>query len=70
MTMALRFKGSYVIELKNGAKIIHETDDDNIPYDNFYDDVPSEIEIDIYKSEKWINVYSLFSKVFFSSATI
>jgi hypothetical protein len=52
----------YLVAVRNGSKIIHETDDDNIPYDNFYDDFPGEIESDVYSSEKWLNVYSLFSK--------
>jgi hypothetical protein len=52
----------YLAAIKNESKVIHETDDDNIPYDNFYDDYPDEIESNVYSSEKWLNVYSLFSK--------
>jgi hypothetical protein len=52
----------YLVAIKNGSRIIHETDDDNIPYPSFYDEQPEEMKIDIYKSQKWLNVYSLFSK--------
>jgi hypothetical protein len=52
----------YLAAIRNESKVIHDTDDDNIPYDDYYNDFPDEIESAVYSAEKWFNVYSLFSK--------
>lgn len=51
----------YLIAIKNGATIIMETDDDNMPYDTFWN-LPER-----YKTEKvieksgWVNMYNYFT---------
>ena len=52
----------YLYAIKKGYKIIYETDDDNIPYDNFdnilqYNDIQMITE----KNNKWINIFKYFT---------
>jgi hypothetical protein len=52
----------YLYAIKKGYKIIYETDDDNIPYDNFdsvlqYKDVRMITE----RSDRWINIFKYFT---------
>jgi FkbM family methyltransferase len=52
----------YLYAIKKGYKIIYETDDDNIPYDNFdnvlqYDNIQMISE----KNNKWINIFKYFT---------
>jgi hypothetical protein len=52
----------YLVAFKEGAEIIQETDDDNIPYKEFWDPIPEEFEVDcINSTSKWFNVFKLFS---------
>ncbi len=51
----------HLYAIKNKASIIQETDDDNIPYNSFWK-LPSEPMLLLNSDNKWINVYSLFSK--------
>lgn len=48
--------------LAKDSKIIIETDDDNIPYENFWDIPDIQIFCPEIKSSKWINIYKFFSK--------
>ena len=52
----------YLYAIKKGYKIIYETDDDNIPYDNFdnilqYDNIYMITE----KNNTWINIFKYFT---------
>ena len=52
----------YLYAIKKGYKIIYETDDDNIPYDNFdnilqYDKLQMITE----QNNKWINIFKYFT---------
>jgi FkbM family methyltransferase len=52
----------YLYAIKKGYKIIYETDDDNIPYDNF-DNILNynNIKMITEKNNKWINVFKYFT---------
>ena len=53
----------YLISIKNRNKIILESDDDNYPYNNFFKDKKKIKKAKTIKvKNKWINIYSLFSK--------
>lgn len=55
----------YLLAMKSGTEIIIESDDDNFPYDSFYDQFVSsaEIEVDCVDTNlKWYNIYRLFSE--------
>jgi hypothetical protein len=52
----------YLYAIINGADLITETDDDNIPYDNFWNDIPASEEVDNIVAGGWFNVYRLFSE--------
>ncbi len=53
----------YLIAIHNGAQIILETDDDNIPSDNFWD-YPDDRKTNAFYLEhaSWVNVYKYFSE--------
>jgi FkbM family methyltransferase len=52
----------YLYAIKKGYKIIYETDDDNIPYDNF-DSILQYNNIQMISEEnnKWINIFKYFT---------
>jgi len=55
---------AYLQAIKKGSTVIIETDDDNLPFDNFWDSRNSEINSDLADSGTWINIYRYFSKTF------
>ena len=58
-------KKKYWIPLafKNNADVIIETDDDNYPYDNFFEDKQLIHNAKIIKNKNdWINIYKVFFK--------
>ena len=53
----------YLLSIKSGAKIIVDTDDDNIPYETFWNlDLRRQIiQVSAVEREGWLNVYRYFS---------
>lgn len=52
----------YIVAMQNGAEIIVETDDDNFPYDNFFNFYPKELTVSsITAKNQWLNIYEYFS---------
>lgn len=51
----------YLIAIKNGAQLILETDDDNIPYETFGMDLNPEVEGELITARGWFNVYKEFT---------
>lgn len=51
----------YVYAINNGAEVILETDDDNIPYECFGKEVLEEVSGDLISGVKWANVYKHFT---------
>ena len=51
----------YLIAIKNGAKILIETDDDNIPFKNFWKKKKQKQSTFIIKKKGWVNVYKYFT---------
>jgi len=51
----------YLSAIQNGAKVIAETDDDNIPKQNFLNSVTQRIEGSLIKKTGWVNVYTYFT---------
>ena len=51
----------YLIAYKNNSEFIYETDDDNLPYKNFYNE--RKLDVNCYKLEKktFINIYKYYS---------
>ncbi len=53
----------YLASIKNNADIIIETDDDNYPYKNFFNEKKKNHDANIIKTKNnWINIYNLFCK--------
>jgi len=52
----------YLIAMSQGAKIIIETDDDNLPYTDFWKPRSRKVEAHLFINEGWVNVYKYFSK--------
>lgn len=53
----------YLTSIRNGATVIQETDDDNLPLENFWVPIETTIDASLIKSEfNWINVYEVFTK--------
>lgn len=50
----------YLYAIKNKAKLIYESDDDMLPYDNFPPKVTPETEAVVLSGKKFINVYNFF----------
>jgi hypothetical protein len=49
---------AYLAAMKQGAELIQETDDDNLPYDSFFDRVPESLAVQAIESASpWYNVY-------------
>jgi hypothetical protein len=52
----------YLYAIKKGYKIIYETDDDNIPYDNFDNILQyNNIQMITEQNNKWINIFKYFT---------
>jgi hypothetical protein len=51
----------YLIAIENGSQVIIETDDDNIPRNEFWNMRKPEHEVDVITKQGWFNVYSLFT---------
>ncbi len=51
----------YLHAMATGANVIAETDDDNIPYDNFLEDVHVDTTARPALQSGWVNVYRFFS---------
>lgn len=51
----------YLIAIKNGAELILETDDDNIPYDTFGKNLSLEVAGELVSAPGWFNVYREFT---------
>jgi len=52
----------YLYAIKKGYKIIYETDDDNIPYDNFDNILQyNNIQMITEQNSKWINIFKYFT---------
>lgn len=51
----------YLIAIKNGAELILETDDDNIPYQNFGKELNLDVEGELITLSGWYNIYKEFT---------
>lgn len=52
----------YLLALSQGADIIIETDDDNYPYNAFWDERHSIVKASVINNSGWVNAYQFFSK--------
>jgi hypothetical protein len=52
----------YLVAIKNGANVIIETDDDNIPLDDFWLSRTRHLKARSVLTSDWVNVYRYFSK--------
>lgn len=52
----------YLISMKKGSNVIVETDDDNIPKNNFFDFSNLEHDTNEVQQENWVNIYKKFVK--------
>jgi hypothetical protein len=53
----------YLIAISEGASIIIETDDDNIPYDDFWQQRSVDQSVKVVEKAGWVNVYQYFTDV-------
>ena len=51
---------AYLMSIKSGANIIIETDDDNYPLKNFFQDRALLQKFSLVKNKGWINIYDIF----------
>jgi hypothetical protein len=51
----------YLIAISKGAKVIIETDDDNIPYNTFWDERLKNKNAHLFENCSWLNVYKYFT---------
>jgi hypothetical protein len=51
----------YLYAITHGAQCILETDDDNIPYDNFGQDLQPSVSAFPISGSRWINIYKYFT---------
>ncbi len=52
----------YLLAIKNGALQLVETDDDNIPREEFWNDKQREVKSHSFENAGWVNVYHYFTK--------
>ena len=52
----------YLVAIENKADLIYETDDDNIPYETFWDLDSKANKVSAIEGEGWVNVYQYFSE--------
>src|SRR5215218_1610013 len=51
----------YLLAIRDGARVIVETDDDNIPREEFWDDRRRRQSVPVVKTDGWVNVYRYFT---------
>jgi hypothetical protein len=52
----------YLVAIKGGCEVIIETDDDNLPFDDFWKDRSRKAEAHSIDGKGWVNVYKYFSE--------
>ena len=52
----------YLIAIQRGAEVIVDTDDDNLPYDDFWEKRELNQSARVYEDAGWLNVYKLYSE--------
>ena len=52
----------YLIAMNNGAEVIIETDDDNIPIEGFWAQRSRMVDAYLLENKGWINIYNYFTK--------
>lgn len=55
----------YLIAIKNGCTELQETDDDNKPYESFWEEKSVENVSLSFNNKGWLNVYSFFPTILF-----
>jgi hypothetical protein len=53
----------YLIAISKGAEIIIETDDDNWPFESFWDNRTKRLNTHLLTDKGWVNVYKYFTEV-------
>lgn len=51
----------YLLAIQNSSDIIVETDDDNLPYENFLFSIQQRHEAKLMKHSGWVNIYNYFT---------
>lgn len=51
----------YLIAMSKGAEIIIETDDDNLPLSNFWDNRTKQVNAHLLSKRGWVNIYKYFT---------
>jgi len=51
----------YLVAMERGHELIRETDDDNLPYDRFWNPAEINIQGKTVQTRGWINIFSMFS---------
>ena len=54
----------YLLAIKNGVTELVETDDDNIPREEFWNETQREVKSYAFENTGWVNVYHYFTKQF------
>jgi hypothetical protein len=52
----------YLLAIKNGSAELVETDDDNIPREEFWNPKQREVKSHVFENAGWVNVYHYFTK--------
>lgn len=52
----------YLLAMQSGAELIIETDDDNLPYDSFWQQRQLQHNCPLVKQQGWVNVYRYFTE--------
>lgn len=52
----------YLIAISKGAKTIIETDDDNLPFDDFWTNRTKRVSTHLLNNKGWVNVYKYFTE--------
>lgn len=50
----------YLVSIQQGADVIVETDDDNLPYNSFWDDRNLNVDANSIENGGWVNIYRYF----------
>jgi hypothetical protein len=53
----------YLIAISKGAETIIETDDDNLPLGNFWDERNRNVDAHLLQHKSWVNIYKYFTDV-------
>ncbi|MCJ7802662.1 MAG: STELLO glycosyltransferase family protein [Candidatus Marinimicrobia bacterium] len=53
----------YLIAISKGAEIIIETDDDNLPLPNFWDNRTNLVNAHLLSNKGWVNIYKYFTDI-------